>query len=707
MGPALNYLFNFLSENDLEDSEAINVFIVRTTGGGTTGFATLPPSNSNNGRGFVFLKALIGPVVKAHELGHYFGLSHTHRGKDIIDSGGNYGPWVKIRNDYTWNPYYHISAQCNPCGSEVDDRLDDTAPDTYPLCRTNENPCEIIDAPNSNVPGDQGGRLYTFEPPTTNIMSYGLDDRVVFSDKQVALMLTNLAEHPNRLYLIDENMPNCQNLNLETDMFYSETSKVVGGKRNANEELVFAPLENMFIKITKRLDNPIGTFQGECEVYTNYDGQVDLNSDGCLSEDLIRQDDKKFEIGQCLDASACIQLSATEGVSTFDIIQIRKHILGIRDFSTDVEFYPYNSIAADVSNNGIISGLDIIQLQKVILGIYTEFPNTPSWRTLPQYAFTDQFETFRNAFYVNPFNAVWEYDGQSRGYLSNGNALSYVDDPITLYGSNPDTHFEETWSFKAIKTGDVNFSNQVPNELDSHDYDIKLVTNEGTTYGDIRDWLFVPGQVNDGKLDCIDKNQSFTIEVVAQTNATIEGYQMELGFDTDDFNVEGINTGDLGGFALDNFYMPDDKTIRTLWFDETSNAQTVNEGTVLFKLYCKATKEICELEDVKNGLILQLKKGFIQTGVWANVGDKILPIDFNFGVKVIAEIKKHQLNTIYPNPISGEVNIEFTLSEPATVEFLVIDAYGNQKAATESYLVGTLQKVSMIPRRYRLEHGII
>lgn len=514
-GPALNYLFNFLSENDLEDSEAINVFIVRTTGGGTTGFATLPPSNSNNGRGFVFLKALIGPVVKAHELGHYFGLSHTHRGKDIIDSGGNYGPWVKIRNDYTWNPYYHISAQCNPCGSEVDDRLDDTAPDTYPLCRTNENPCEIIDAPNSNVPGDQGGRLYTFEPPTTNIMSYGLDDRVVFSDKQVALMLTNLAEHPNRLYLIDENMPNCQNLNLETDMFYSETSKVVGGKRNANEELVFAPLENMFIKITKRLDNPIGTFQGECEVYTNYDGQVDLNSDGCLSEDLIRQDDKKFEIGQCLDASACIQLSATEGVSTFDIIQIRKHILGIRDFSTDVEFYPYNSIAADVSNNGIISGLDIIQLQKVILGIYTEFPNTPSWRTLPQYAFTDQFETFRNAFYVNPFNAVWEYDGQSRGYLSNGNALSYVDDPITLYGSNPDTHFEETWSFKAIKTGDVNFSNQVPNELDSHDYDIKLVTNEGTTYGDIRDWLFVPGQVNDGKLDCIDKNQSFTIEVVA------------------------------------------------------------------------------------------------------------------------------------------------------------------------------------------------
>jgi hypothetical protein len=63
------------------------------------------------------------------------------------------------------------------------------------------------------------------------------------------------------------------------------------------------------------------------------------------------------------------------GVSTFDLLQIQRHILGKQVFTT-----PYQFIAADINQSGNISTLDIIQLRKVILNIETKFPNNTSWR---------------------------------------------------------------------------------------------------------------------------------------------------------------------------------------------------------------------------------------------------------------------------------------------------------------------------------------
>lgn len=66
---------------------------------------------------------------------------------------------------------------------------------------------------------------------------------------------------------------------------------------------------------------------------------------------------------------------AANGVSTFDLLQIQRHILGKQVFTT-----PYQFIAADINQSGNISTLDIIQLRKVILNIETKFPNNTSWR---------------------------------------------------------------------------------------------------------------------------------------------------------------------------------------------------------------------------------------------------------------------------------------------------------------------------------------
>lgn len=64
----------------------------------------------------------------------------------------------------------------------------------------------------------------------------------------------------------------------------------------------------------------------------------------------------------------------TNGVSTFDLVLIKKHILGIEPFDD-----PYQFWAADVNGSESVSTLDIVFIQKLILGILDEFPVGDNW----------------------------------------------------------------------------------------------------------------------------------------------------------------------------------------------------------------------------------------------------------------------------------------------------------------------------------------
>ena len=82
------------------------------------------------------------------------------------------------------------------------------------------------------------------------------------------------------------------------------------------------------------------------------------------------------------------------GVTTYDLVLISKHILGIEPLNT-----PYKMIAADANKSGSITTFDIVELRKLILGIYTELPNNTSWR------FVDKAFVFPNA--NNPFQTAF------------------------------------------------------------------------------------------------------------------------------------------------------------------------------------------------------------------------------------------------------------------------------------------------------------
>jgi hypothetical protein len=63
------------------------------------------------------------------------------------------------------------------------------------------------------------------------------------------------------------------------------------------------------------------------------------------------------------------------GVSTYDLVLISKHILGLEPLNS-----PYKMIAADANKSNSITTFDIVEIRKLILGIYSELPNNTSWR---------------------------------------------------------------------------------------------------------------------------------------------------------------------------------------------------------------------------------------------------------------------------------------------------------------------------------------
>lgn len=91
-----------------------------------------------------------------------------------------------------------------------------------------------------------------------------------------------------------------------------------------------------------------------------------------------------FFSNQDLVPSTTYQLSLSKdehylnGVTTFDLLQIQKHILAIEYFNT-----PYKKLAADINNSNTITTADIIELRKLILGLIAELPEKESWEFVP------------------------------------------------------------------------------------------------------------------------------------------------------------------------------------------------------------------------------------------------------------------------------------------------------------------------------------
>jgi hypothetical protein len=66
------------------------------------------------------------------------------------------------------------------------------------------------------------------------------------------------------------------------------------------------------------------------------------------------------------------------GVTSFDLVLMSKHIIGLEFFDS-----PWKIIAADANTSNSVTTFDVVEIRKVILGLNPGFPANTSWRFFP------------------------------------------------------------------------------------------------------------------------------------------------------------------------------------------------------------------------------------------------------------------------------------------------------------------------------------
>jgi len=167
-------------------------------------------------------------------------------------------------------------------------------------------------------------------------------------------------------------------------------------------------------------------FKGDHCVFDSIDFQIPNNLIGWWSfaPGMWSSHGSVSRPGYNLTVTPTKNINPLNGVSTYDLVLISKHILGITPLDS-----PWKIIAADANQDGKVTTADIITLRKLILGITTELPNGKSWRFLPyDYTFPNPLNPFQPAF------------------------------PERIESPNTADPAPSHFAFKGVKIGDVDFS---------------------------------------------------------------------------------------------------------------------------------------------------------------------------------------------------------------------------------------------------------
>ena len=219
-------------------------------------------------------------------------------------------------------------------------------------------------------------------------------------------------------------------------------------------------------------------------------------------------------------------INPLNGVSTYDLLLIAKHILGLQPFEN-----PYQYLAADVNQSGTITSYDLVQLRRLILAIDNNFTNNTSWRFINK-----DFEVDKDNILLANLPGVI-------------NILDLQEDKLL--------------GFTGVKIGDVNpdsYRDAIPNSLA-----LTEERNSSKTF----------------KLNLTDKylkaGQSYSIPFFSSQITAIEGFQFSLNFSG--LKLNALNTGLLNEQHFGKKYLA--KNILTVSWHQAELPTTPSQ---LFKL---------------------------------------------------------------------------------------------------------------------------
>lgn len=219
------------------------------------------------------------------------------------------------------------------------------------------------------------------------------------------------------------------------------------------------------------------------------------------------------------------------GLSTFDLLLISKHILGIQPLGS-----PYKMIAADANKSGSVTTFDIVQLRKLILGIYDTIPGVTSWRFVPA--------NFNFEIPNNPFSAPFPEEIVLDSLHQNLSGLDFVGIKVGDTNNSTDGAMARTLPDTLyLKLPDVHFSNTEIQQIPIH---------------------FSPDQL-------------------------LEGFQFEMHFDTQYLVLEGLVLSDSSLIKPENTAVHGRASLSVSW-SPAINAPVTDGPSPLFYLKIRAKK---------------------------------------------------------------------------------------------------------------------
>jgi len=291
------------------------------------------------------------------------------------------------------------------------------------------------------------------------------------------------------------------------------------------------------------------------------------------------------------------------GVTALDLVLLQEHLIGLRSI-TD----PYQLIAADVNNDGRISGQDVIDMQKLLLGQRDEWRNNRSWRfVIKDYEWDD-------------ITKPWSYQEV--------NVISSLDRDM----------MDEDWI--AIKTGDLSGDARANNQKAkgrNHENWVIEISDQKVSKGDVLS-IQLRGQDLIGDLAALQLSLAYTgVQVLGITSGACE-------------------------MSSDQFYIvePESGLMNIVWTGDTDYA---TEDEALFSLEVIAEEdgllsEMIVFDELKEQLAYNtLKEG------------SDVQLRYVQGFSGYSDISKAKMYQNQPNPFTGQTVIQFELVVAGRVEF--------------------------------------
>lgn len=304
-----------------------------------------------------------------------------------------------------------------------------------------------------------------------------------------------------------------------------------------------------------------------------------------------------------------------DGMTTLDLLYIQRHILGLRVLDS-----PYKVIAADIDNNGLISGADLVKMRRMITGIDKDLSNGQKiWR------FINYTHRFDNPYRPFPF-------------------------PESVVVNKTNNNLTEA-NMMAIKIGDVNGSNKISSGLKA----------KGRSASSIVFSLVRPVQSTDQ-----------TVTVPVYSNAFYKATGLEFFIDLGDAHAT-ISSGQIT-IAEDNYHQDKNGMLRFSWTEPYEGLSLSPEAPLFFinidlSATQKSIKEVLNMNNLDPASAI-IDAQLTEHNLTFQLVDSSNPdIEISGAPKIISST---------PNPFSISSKIMYQVNQDEEVIIAIYDARGKQ-----------------------------